>query len=58
MCNSEFNAAQAEVNRCKTDLLYFAKKYVQVKEPNGTIRPLSALELSRIERYSSYTKKR
>lgn len=56
MCNSEFNAAQAEVNRCKTDLLYFAKKYVQVKEPNGT-RPLSELELSRIERYSSYIKK-
>lgn len=57
MCNSGFNTAQTEVNRCKTDLLYFAKKYIQVKEPNGTTRPLSELELSRIERYSSYTKK-
>lgn len=57
MCNSGFNAAQTELERCKTDFLYFAKRCIRVKEPNGTTRPLSALELSRIERYSSRTKK-
>lgn len=46
-----------EINRCKTDLIYFAKKYIRVNVPNGVTRPLTALELSMIGRYSSYTKK-
>lgn len=56
MCKSRFNDTQTEVNRCKNDLVYFAKNYVRVKEPNGTIRELSEFELSKIKLYSSHIK--